>query len=145
MNYIAKSELFRNPFFGWLLRALNAFPVRQGHADVGAIKETIHRLEQGHLLNIYPEGARTEDGEIAELQKGVAFIVQRAKVPVIPAVIVGSYEAWPIHRKLFRPRPIRIRFGPPMDLTNLEHDEIVAVIDRTLRQMFEEMRTPAAA
>ena len=54
----------------------------------GRVKETIQRLQEGHLMNIYPEGSRTEDGEIAPLQRGVALIVQRARVTVIPAVIV---------------------------------------------------------
>src|SRR5689334_13780892 len=83
LNYIAKSELFEGAIGGWLLRSVfNSFPVRQGHSDVGAVKETIQRLREGHLLNIYPEGARTTDGEIAELQKGVALIIHRAQVPV---------------------------------------------------------------
>src|SRR6476646_1280256 len=83
LNYIAKSELFENRFGGWLLRSvLNAFPVRQGAGDVGAVRETLRRLQEGHALNIYPEGGRTEDGRIAPLEKGVALIVDRAKVPV---------------------------------------------------------------
>src|SRR5438093_13386407 len=51
LNYIAKSELFENRFGGWFLRSvLNAFPVRQGHGDVSAVKETIRRLQAGHAL-----------------------------------------------------------------------------------------------
>jgi len=145
LDYIAKSELFQNRLAARILRSLNAFPVHQGHADVSAVKETIHRLQEGHLLNIYPEGARTEDGEIARLQRGVALIVKRAKVAVIPAVIDGAFEAWPIHRKLFRPYPIRIRFGPPMTLADKEPGEIIAIIDHTLRSMFNEFRTRHAA
>ena len=52
---------------------LNAFPVQQGAGDVGAIKETIRRLQEGHLLNIYPEGSRTEDGELLPIQAGARW------------------------------------------------------------------------
>lgn len=146
LNYIAKSELFRNRFFAWFLRSiLNAFPVRQGQGDVRAVKETIMRLQEGHLMNIYPEGARTEDGEIAPLQRGVALIVERAQVAVVPAVIVGAFEAWPIHRKFFRRRPVRIQFGPPMNLAGLERDKILTTIDRTLRRMFATLRAQVAS
>ena len=146
LNYIAKSELFMNPVFAWFLRSiLNAFPVRQGHGDVRAVKETIQRLQEGHLMNIYPEGARTEDGEIAPLQRGVALIVERAQVIVIPAVIVGAFEAWPIHRKFLRRWPVRIQFGPAMDLTGLDRDEILAAIDWTLRSMFVALRAELAS
>ena len=33
LSFLAKSELFENPYFGWLIRNLNAFPVRQGEGD----------------------------------------------------------------------------------------------------------------
>lgn len=146
LNYIAKSELFRNQFCSWFLRSiLNAFPVRQGHGDVRAVKETIQRLQEGHLMNIYPEGARTEDGEIAPLQRGVALIVQRAQVVVVPAVIVGAFDAWPIHRSFLRLRPIHIQFGPPMDLAGLDRDEILGMIDDTLRDMFAALRAQVAS
>lgn len=136
LNYIAKSELFRGRIRGWLLRTVfNAFPVRQGAGDVAAVKETINRLRQGHLLNIYPEGARTFDGRIGELRPGVGLIVRRAGVPVVPAVIIGAFEAWPRQRRFPRPRPIRVEYGPAMDLAGLPSDEIVAEVDRTLRQM----------
>ena len=140
LNYIAKSELFENPWADWMLRGLNAFPVRQGSGDVGAVKETIQRLQAGHLLNIYPEGARTIDGEIGALQRGVALIIRRSGVPVIPAVICGSFQAWPIQNRLFRPWPIHVRFGPPMNLLAMNANQIISTIDGTLRDMFENLR-----
>ena len=137
LNYIAKSELFENRFYSWFLRTiLNAFPVRQGQGDVRAVKETIQRLQEGHLMNIYPEGSRTQDGNIAPLQRGIALIVERAHAIVVPAVIVGAFEAWPIQRRFPRRRPVRIEFGPPMDLAGLDRDEIMATVDLTLRRMF---------
>ena len=146
LNYIAKSELFENRIGGWLLRAVfNAFPVRQGAGDVAAVRETIARLREGHLLNLYPEGARTTDGEIAPLLRGVGLIVRRARVPIIPVVIEGSFHAWPIHRRCFRPHPIRVRYGQPMDLNGRDEDEVVAVIDRTLRDMFRTLRDDRSA
>ena len=146
LNYIAKSELFRNWFGSWFLRTiLNAFPVRQGQGDVRAVKETIQRLQEGHLMNIYPEGARTADGEIAPLQRGVALIVERANAVVVPAVIVGAFDAWPIHRWFLRRRPVWIQFGLPMDLAGLDRDEIMTTIDRTLRNMFASLRAEIAS
>jgi 1-acyl-sn-glycerol-3-phosphate acyltransferase len=139
LNYIAKSELFEGRVGGWLLRQLfNAFPVRLGAGDVGAVKETIQRCQEGHVLNIYPEGARTGDGEIGSMQRGIALIIRRARVPVVPAVIVGSFEAWPKFKRVFRPWPVRLRYGPPMVLHELQPDAIIKTLDRTLRDMLYE-------
>jgi 1-acyl-sn-glycerol-3-phosphate acyltransferase len=141
LNFVGKSELFSNPFGAWAMRRLNAFPLRQGKGDIGALKETIRRLREGHMLNIFPEGERSVDGEIHTFQKGVALIVRRAGVPVIPAVIVGAYDAWPIHRWMWRMAPIRVRFGPPLQLDGLQSDEeITLAIERAVRRMFEAER-----
>ena len=142
LSYMAKEELFHvMPPFTWLLRSLGAFPVHQGHGDVRAMRQCIQRLQDGYLLNIYPEGSRTPDGEIGRIEKGVALIERRAHVPIIPAVIVGAFEAWPIHRTFPRPGPIRIQFGQPMNLADMDSDRILATIDRTLRKMFNELRS----
>ena len=141
MSYMAKSELFAvNPVLTELFRLLGGFPVHQGAADVRAVKESIERLKEGHLLSIFPEGGRTMDGEIAKMEKGVALIVRRAGVPVIPAVIVGAYEAWPWNRTVPRRLPIRVQFGPAMELADKKPTEILETIARTLRSMFDELR-----
>jgi 1-acyl-sn-glycerol-3-phosphate acyltransferase len=141
LNFVGKSELFSCPISAWIMRRFNAFPLRQGKGDIGAIKETIHRLREGHMLNIYPEGGRTPDGLIHEFQKGVALIIRRANVPVIPAVIVGSFKAWPIQRKKWRTAPIEVRFGPPLKLDGLHTDEEIAgAVERELRRMFADVQ-----
>src|SRR5687767_5751448 len=113
MSYLAKSELWKNPVFGWVITRLYAFPVRQGAGDVGAIKETIRRLQEGHLLNIYPEGSRTEDGELLPVQAGAALVIRKAGVPVVPAVVDGSFFAWPEGRLLAQGHPVRGTCGTP--------------------------------
>ena len=103
LSYIAKAELFEHPFMNWLLRSVGAFPVHQGAGDVGAVRQSIRRLREGCLLNIYPEGSRTPDGQIGRIERGIALIDRRAQVPVIPAVIVGTFCAWPIDRRISPP------------------------------------------
>jgi 1-acyl-sn-glycerol-3-phosphate acyltransferase len=139
VSFFAKSELFENPYFAWLIRSLHAFPVRQGKADIAAVKETIRRLKEGYVLNLYPEGTRTEDGQIGPLQKGLSLIVRQAKVPVVPVVIDGSFEAWPIGKKL-HPHPIRVLYGPPMRVDGLDAHEVVQLVDQTLRTMLLDLR-----
>ncbi|HZN64866.1 MAG TPA: lysophospholipid acyltransferase family protein [Tepidisphaeraceae bacterium] len=141
MSYMAKSELFRRRWFAWLIRSLGAFPVKQGTGDVGAIKETVSRLQEGRVLNIFPEGSRTETGEIGPMLPGAALVVRRAGVPVVPAAIVGSYEAWPKGKKMYRRHPVRIAYGPPIDLKGLKPDQIMAAMDQAIRTLFDRLRS----
>jgi 1-acyl-sn-glycerol-3-phosphate acyltransferase len=141
ISYMAKSDLFEGSgFFTWLIRSLHAFPVKLGRGDVGAIKESINRLHEGYVLNIYPEGSRTLDGEIGPIQSGVALVVRRAAVPIVPVVIDGSFQAWKKGSKLFRKHPIRVMYGPPLMIEGLKGPQLVALIDRTLRDMLAELR-----
>ncbi len=140
VNFFAKAELFEIPGFAWLIRSLHAFPVRQGEGDIGAAKEAIRRLKEGHILNIYPEGSRTETGELGPIEPGVALMVRRAGVPVVPVVVSGSFHAWPRGRKFFRSAPIRVLYGPPMELNHLKPAQITARIDQTFRQLLAELR-----
>ncbi len=140
LYYVAKAELFENEPLNWLLRSVGAIPVRQGAGDISAIRQSIKVLKDGHLLNIFPEGARTHDGQIGRIEKGIAMIDHRAHVPVIPAVVIGAYEAWPWNRPFPTARPVRVQFGPAMDLADQTIDEILATVDRTLHKMYEELK-----
>jgi len=145
LSYLAKSELFKNKFLAWLITELRAFPVRQGRGDKAAIEETIRRLREGHMLNIFPEGTRTPDGKIGEMQRGAALVVRRAGVPIVPVAIHGSYEAWPTGQKIFRSRPVRVLYGKPLNVDGMKSDQIVKVMDRTLREMVEDLRAGQVA
>ncbi|MCC6238945.1 MAG: 1-acyl-sn-glycerol-3-phosphate acyltransferase [Phycisphaerales bacterium] len=140
VSFMARSGLFTNWIFGRAIRHLNAFPVRQGTGDMGAVRESIRRLRQGHMLVIYPEGSRSKDGELGPIASGAALIARRAGVPVIPAVIDGASAAWPPSRKLFRPAHIEVLYGPPMELDGLKAGQITELIDRTFRQMLVELK-----
>jgi len=140
LSYMAKSELFRFAPFAWLIRSLGAFPVKQGAGDVRAIKEAIERLRGGHALAIFPEGSRTSTGELLPIEPGIALVIRKAGVPVVPAVIDGAIRAWPQHLKVFRPAPIRVLFGPPMDLSSLDRDEIIERIGNTFHEMLDRLR-----
>ena len=106
--------MFRNFAFGRLIRSLNAFPVKRHTADLAAIKEALRRLKAGRLLLLFGEGTRTPDGRIAPLQPGIVMLARKAKVPVIPVVIDGAFEAWPRSHKICRFGPIRVVYGEPM-------------------------------
>jgi len=140
ISFIAKTELFQNRFFGWLIRSLNTFPVRRGQTDVGAIREAIRRLREGRILTMFPEGTRSSNGQLQRIQPGIAMLIRRAGVPVIPAVIDGTFEAWPRGKKLPKHFPIRVMYGPALPIGKLKGHQIVDLIQSTFRSMQAELR-----
>ena len=114
VHYMARDSLFRNFAFGRLISSLNAFPVKRNTADLGAIKESLRRLKNGKLVLLFGEGTRTHDGRIAPLQSGIVMLARKARVPVIPVVIDGAFEAWPRHNIFWQFQSIRVVYGEPM-------------------------------
>lgn len=140
VSFMARSSLFKNPFFARFIRSLNAFPVRLGHGDVSAIKECVRQLQEGRALNVYPEGTRTLTGKIGPIEKGIALVIRKAGVPVVPVAIDGSFEAWPRGKVLFHPHRIRLIYGKPMLLHELKGDEIVSRLEQALNALLDQVR-----
>jgi 1-acyl-sn-glycerol-3-phosphate acyltransferase len=139
-SYLAKSELFEVPVFGRVIPKLNAFPVRQGAGDIGAVRETIRRLQEGHVLTVFPEGSRSADGELQPLAGGFTLIVRKVDVPIIPVAIDGTFQAWPIHQSMFKPTPVRVKFGPPMNVQKMKAPEIIAKVEGALKGLIADLR-----
>lgn len=145
LSFLARSGLFEPIIFGWLIRQLNAFPVKQGKGDVGAMKQSIALLQDGKALLMFPEGGRTENGKMQEIAPGAALIVKRAKVPIVPVAIEGAFQVWPKHRALPRTGTVRMNFGKPVTLHHLDSRAIVGEVDRLIRELLDELHKIDAA
>lgn len=88
-HFMAKRELFKIPLLNVLIRALGAYPVNRGGADVGAIKHTISMLEDGLVVGMFPQGHRQngKDPRSTKVKSGAALVALKAGVPVLPVFI----------------------------------------------------------
>ena len=88
-HFMAKKELFKIPLLNLLIRALGAYPVNRGGADVGAIRHTIEMLKQGVCVGMFPQGHRYNgvDPRTTSVKTGAAMIAQKADVQVLPVFI----------------------------------------------------------
>lgn len=113
-------------------------PLRRYLADRGNVlivdinknlKETLQVsaevLREGKNLVIFPEGARTRDGELQEFKKTFAILSKELNVPVVPFGIKGAYKAMPYGSKFPSMYPIKIKFFDKICPENLTIEEIV--------------------
>jgi 1-acyl-sn-glycerol-3-phosphate acyltransferase len=113
---MAKVELFK-PVVGRIITWGGAFPVRRGERDEGAIDTAVERVRAGDIVVIFPEGTRKEKGLVKRHQSrprtGAARVALRAGAPLVPAAIGGT-------DRLLRLGPLKVAYGPPVELSDLE-------------------------
>jgi 1-acyl-sn-glycerol-3-phosphate acyltransferase len=129
--YLARDTLFRNPVFRRLITSLNAFPVRRSTADVSAIKESLRRLKQGYSLLLFPEGTRTPDGRVHPMHAGLTAIAKKARVPIVPILIDGMFQAWPRDCRLPRSGNVVVEYGRPIapdEYADLSAEQLIELI-----------------
>jgi 1-acyl-sn-glycerol-3-phosphate acyltransferase len=134
LNYVARSTLFVFGV-GAFIRSVGGFPIQRDGMGASGMKETLRRLRNGGIVTLFPEGTRSPDGELGRLKSGIAVLVARAGVPLVPAGLAGTFEVWPRSRRFPVPHPIRIHYGRPIfpeelaglntvAITELIHDRI---------------------
>jgi cytidylate kinase len=121
VHFLAKESLFRIPILGKLIRILNSHPVSRGGSDAATFRLILQLLQEGKKVILFPEGRRSRDGKVQPLEKGLPFLVQKAKCRIIPTYVSGTFEAWPRGRrfpKLFG--KITCSFGSPIEWEEFE-------------------------
>ena len=137
LRFMAKAELF-NPVLAPLVRATGAFKVRRGEGDVEALRRAIELVGKGEIVVMFPEGTRQRKGlrkkHAARPHTGAARIALAAGAPLVPAAIAGT-------DRLMRLGPLRVRYGEPLDLSDLEGREMkpaaTAATDRLMTRIYE--------
>jgi len=141
--FMARSTLFTAPLLGRLIPRLHAFPVERDAADLRAIRTAVSVLAEGNGLVLFPEGTRSPDGRLGEFKPGFALVAAKARVPVVPVAVDGTFEAWPRGRALPRFGRIRVAYGAPMaappsdKAACLQH---AAEVRRRVAELLEELR-----
>ena len=95
MRAMAKIQIMRVPFIGWILSKAGVFGVDRGHADMKAVKTALKFLKDGSKLLMFPEGTRVHQGEDVAAKTGAAMFSTRTGVPLLPVYIQPK-------KKLFR-------------------------------------------
>ena len=145
VDYLASLEFFANPLLGAWFRGMNSIPFDRTRRDLGAIKVILDRLKRGRLVGIFPErgirhGAHSILGG-AHLNVGTGALAQKAGVPVIPALIIGSDQLYQ-WRSLYRRPRIFIRFGQPLlPAPGEDPRTVTAEIASRMHSLLEELRS----
>jgi len=87
-----------------------------------ALRSCYFVLKHGKGLCFFPEGLRSVTGEVGEFKKGFGILAKETGAKLVPVAIEGAHEAWPSTSKYPKCHPIRVRFGLPLLVGDLEKE-----------------------
>ena len=91
--FMAKKELFKNPFMRWWLDWLGSFAVDRENLSVSTIRTVLTIKKTDWVFGIFPQGTRQEPGIISDITKGFASLARTTKCGVLPVGIIGTEKA----------------------------------------------------
>jgi len=99
---------------------VNALPFGRRGNIRHSLEMCRHLLENpGNILILFPEGTRTQTGQMAEFKPGIGLLAAGTQIPIVPCYLAGAFEAWPKGKLVPRPRKLRLRIGSPRTYADL--------------------------
>ncbi|HTG43275.1 MAG TPA: lysophospholipid acyltransferase family protein, partial [Verrucomicrobiae bacterium] len=109
INYLARESLFRFPVVGTILRNVNAVPVDREGGGAAGLRAILDRLLAGGAIILFPEGTRSNDGELQKAKSGIGLTVIKSEAPVIPVRVFGTFQALNRGHAFPRPRKVAVK------------------------------------
>ena len=139
---MAKRGLFRYPFLGWYLRRSGQIPIVTGdaHASLRSLNRAGDALRTGMPLVVFPEGGRSETGELREFMGGAFYVAIRAQAPVVPMAIVGTYELLPMNSFHMIPGDVSLVIGEPIATKGLrprDMEKLAAQVRQVIAELYD--------
>ena len=142
--FLAKSELFKIPFMGWHLERAGhvSVPIEDPKASLRTLAQAAKLVTERNVsVLFFPEGGRSESGELQEFKDGAAYIAIKAQVPVVPIGLRFTRRALPMHHWRVRGGPVELHIGDPIEtkgmtlqqrgkLTQQMQDTVAALADQ---------------
>jgi 1-acyl-sn-glycerol-3-phosphate acyltransferase len=113
--FFARKTLWKPGFASWWLNGVGTIPVdRDGGTDVTAIKRVLGALKNNKVIILFPEGTRSIDGNLQPAKPGVGLLACRTGVPVVPARVFGSFQAFGKDGRVRLGTPVSVVYGKPL-------------------------------
>lgn len=145
-KWVAKKELFKIPIVGWTMTLNGYVKVDRAHksSHIKMLKECESNLERGNSMMIFPEGTRSEDGQIQTFKEGAFKLALDAKKSILPIILNGTSDSFPKSGLFFRKfSTIQIRILDPVDYSsfmNMPSKELASKVREEMKIALEKLQ-----
>jgi len=103
------------PLYYFLVTALfNVFPLPKQRDFQRSFSHAGEALDHGMHVLLFPEGARSDSGQLTRFRSGIGLLVKQSSAPVLPVALRGLGELKTESRGWFRSGTVEIRVGQPI-------------------------------
>lgn len=143
MKWMSKSDFFRYPLVGWMMQLSRDIRLERGDKKSGAkaLQECRQRLGQNVSVMIFPEGTRSQTGELQEFKDGAFRLAIDAGVPILPIVVAGTRDALIKSDWRFGRSDAEVRVLEPIEIDGLTKHDVPELRDRARAAIAEGLDT----
>jgi len=134
-NPAGEEFFYQNAWQSFWSDQWKCIPVRRGRKDIGALNRMLHALKSGTMI-LFPEGTRTETGNVQPLKPGVIAVARRSRAPLLPVGLDGPFDILPRGSLLPRPTTVQLVIGEaisPELAESLDDGALLAELERRIR------------
>ena len=131
--FLAKKELFRIPVFGWALLAAGSITIDRKNPESAkkSIDNAVRTFKESTFSTIiYPEGTRSDTGELLPFKKGGFILAIRSKLPLVPFTILGAGNILPKGSFMFNNGQIKVIISKPIETLNMMIEDKEKLLER---------------
>ncbi len=136
-RFLSKRVLFHVPFLGWHLRRSGHIPVERGkpHDAMRSFELAARKIREGRSVVLFPEGARSPEGQLGEFKRGTFLLAVEAQAPVVPITLNGTRDTLPPGSYHVRPGTPEMIIHPPIKTDGLTTGGVTALSERVRKQV----------
>ena len=134
ISFMAKEELFRVPFLGFIIRACGAYPVKRGMIDKNTINIACEKLLNNNNIGIFIDGTRQKNGRVNKPKNGAALLSYKNQKLLLPVAIINSHKL--VRFKFWFPlfTKIIIKVGKPINPPKSSSKEDLKTVTNYLQE-----------
>jgi len=132
---ITNKWVWESPVFGGVVRLADYYPVTEGAQD--SVSEFAARVSEGYSIVVFPEGKRSEDGEVHRFHKGAFYLAERLNLPIRPLLIHGAADGVPKGTFNTNRSTLSMKFLPLIEPDDLNFGEGYAARTKAISRYFK--------